>query len=103
MATTEITITVPRRELGFANAIRIQESFTAAIERRILRWFAERMPARVNSDHLTSLGFAAQLGSGAAFALARWNKYALLLVIACIVLNWFGDSLDGTLARVRNQ
>lgn len=102
MATREITITTPQR-LGFVNAIRIQESFTAPVERRILRWFAERMPERINSDHLTALGCAAQFGAGAAFALARWNKYALLLVIVFIALNWFGDSLDGTLARIRNQ
>lgn len=103
MATTEITVTAQRPRLGFINAVRIQESFTAPIERRVLRLLAERMPARVNSDHLTALGFAAQLGAGAAFALARWNKYALLLAIAGIALNWFGDSLDGTLARLRNQ
>jgi len=103
MATTEITITAQRRALGFINAVRIQESFTASAERRVLRWLAERMPAGINSDHLTALGFAAQLGAGAAFALARWNRFALLLAILCIALNWFGDSLDGTLARLRNQ
>src|SRR6516162_801767 len=78
MATTEITITAQRRALGFINAVRIQESFTASAERRILRSLAERMPAGINSDHLTALGFAAQLGAGAAFALARWNRFALL-------------------------
>ena len=104
MASSEITIRSPQPQpLGFINAVRIQESFTTPIERRILRWLAERMPTRVNSDHLTGLGFVAQLGAGAAFALARRNKYALLLAIVCIALNWFGDSLDGTLARLRNQ
>jgi phosphatidylglycerophosphate synthase len=103
MATTEITITQPRSSLRFINAVRIQESFTAPLERRVLRWLAERMPARINSDHLTVLGFAAQLGAGASFAMARWNKAGLTLAIICIALNWFGDSLDGTLARVRNQ
>ena len=103
MATTEIAITVQRRALGFINAVRIQESFTASMERRILRWLAERMPAGINSDHLTALGLAAQLGAGAGLALARWNRFALLLAIVCIALNWFGDSLDGTLARLRNQ
>jgi phosphatidylglycerophosphate synthase len=103
MATQETTIALPPKKLGFANAARIQESFTAPLERRILRWLAQRMPARINSDHLTALGFAAQLGAGTAFALARWNRIALVLAIVCIALNWFGDSLDGTLARQRNQ
>lgn len=103
MGTQEITISTPPRALGFINAVRIQESFTASLEGRVLRWLAERMPAWVNSDHLTALGFAAQFGTGAAFALARWNKLGLVLAIVCIAVNWFGDSLDGTLARVRNQ
>jgi len=52
---------------------------------------------------LTLLGLLAQIGAGGFYVLARSNKYALLGVIACIVLNWLGDSMDGTLARVRNQ
>ena len=64
---------------------------------------AARMPRWVSSDGLTLLGFGAQIGAGVGYALARYNRWALLLVIACIVLNWFGDSMDGTLARVRGQ
>ncbi|MBV8207302.1 MAG: CDP-alcohol phosphatidyltransferase family protein [Acidobacteria bacterium] len=88
---------------GFTNALRIQESFTASLERKALRWLAQRMPPWVNSDHLTALGFAAQLGAGATFAAARWNRSGLVAAIACIALNWFGDSLDGTVARLRNR
>ena len=91
-----------RRSTPFRNAARIQESFTAAAERRILLWLAARMPARVNSDHLTVLGFAAMFFAGASYALARWSSGGLLLAIFFLALNWFGDSLDGTLARVRN-
>ena len=91
-----------RRTSPFQNAARIQESFTAAAERRILLWLAARMPARVNSDHLTLLGFAAMFFAGASYAVARWNAAGLLLAIIFLALNWFGDSLDGTLARVRN-
>ena len=86
----------------FRNATRIQESFTAAAEKKVLLWLAARMPARVNSDHLTLLGFAAMFFAGASYALARWNAAGLLLAIFFLALNWFGDSLDGTLARVRN-
>jgi phosphatidylglycerophosphate synthase len=82
---------------------RIQESWVAGAEKRALVWMAARTPACVNSDHLTVLGLAAQIGAGACYALARFNKYALIGVIACLALNWLGDSLDGTLARVRQR
>jgi phosphatidylglycerophosphate synthase len=64
---------------------------------------AERAPQWVSSDQLTLLGLGAQIGAGIFYALARWDHRALLLVIACLALNWLGDSLDGTLARVRRQ
>jgi len=65
--------------------------------------WAARMPQWIGPDHLTVLGLVAQMGAGLCYALASRNKYALLGVIACLVLNWLGDSLDGTLARVRQQ
>ena len=82
---------------------RIQASVLAALEKKTLLWLAERTPAGINSDHLTVLGFAGQLAAGVFYALSRWNRYYLLAVIACLVVNWLGDSLDGTLARVRQQ
>ena len=87
----------------FKSAERIHQALTANLERKALIYFAERMPKAINSDHLTLLGFGAQLLAGVSFALARWNRYALLLACLFIALNWFGDSLDGTLARVRKQ
>jgi len=87
----------------FQSASRIQQSLTSGLERKALLWLARRTPAFINSDHLTALGFAAQIMAGASYALARWNRYALIAVIVFIALNWLGDSLDGTLARVRNQ
>jgi archaetidylinositol phosphate synthase len=91
------------RGLGgaFSNARRIQASFLASLEKKTLVWLAEHTPASVNSDHLTLLGFAGQLMAGGFYALSRWNKYYLLAVIVCLAINWLGDSLDGTLARVR--
>lgn len=74
----------------------------AAGEKRLLTWMAERTPRWVNSDHLTLLGFVAQCAAGVCYALARFYPQALLWGIVCLVLNWLGDSLDGTLARVRN-
>jgi phosphatidylglycerophosphate synthase len=87
----------------FPQMRRIQESWVAAAEKRALLWLAARTPPWIGSDHLTVLGLAAQIGAGACYALAAWNRYALLGVIACLALNWLGDSLDGTLARVRQQ
>jgi archaetidylinositol phosphate synthase len=88
---------------SFKKAVRIQESFTARIEKKALIWMAERMPAWVNSDHLTLLGTLGMVLAGASYFYARWNRIALLLAILFLALNWFGDSLDGTLARVRNR
>ena len=88
---------------GFRTARRVNRSLTAAMEKRALVWMAERAPRWVTSDGLTILGLAAQVGAGVCYALSRWNRWALLLVILCIGLNWLGDSLDGTLARVRQQ
>lgn len=88
---------------GFATARRVNRSVTAAAEKRVLTWMAERSPRWVTSDGLTLLGLLAQIGAGGFYVFSRGNKYWLAGVIACIVLNWFGDSMDGTLARVRNQ
>jgi archaetidylinositol phosphate synthase len=82
---------------------RVQESWLAADEKRSLLWLAARTPQWIGPDHLTALGLAAQLGAGACYLLAACHRYALLGVIVCLALNWLGDSLDGTLARVRQQ
>jgi archaetidylinositol phosphate synthase len=88
--------------MPFQNAIRIQTSFTSTPERAALHWLASRMPAAVNSDHLTLLGFIAMFLAGASYAYARYDRVGFLLAIVFLALNWFGDSLDGTLARVRD-
>jgi archaetidylinositol phosphate synthase len=90
-------------EVVFATARRVNQALTASIEKRALVWMAERAPGWVSSDGLTLLGLGAQIGAGICYALARYDRRALLLVIVCVVLNWLGDSLDGTLARVRRQ
>jgi phosphatidylglycerophosphate synthase len=94
---------VTHDRLLFQNASRINLALTASVEKRALLWMAEHAPAWLTSDQLTLLGFFAQVGAGVFYALARFNREALLLVILCLVLNWLGDSLDGTLARVRRH
>jgi phosphatidylglycerophosphate synthase len=97
------TMLVDRRQSGFVNALRVHKSLTADVEKRALIWMAERTPKAINSDHLTALGFVSQLLAGAAYALAAFDPRALWLVNFFLVLNWLGDSLDGTLARVRDR
>ena len=94
---------ITKSEVNFKPARRVNHSLTAALETRALRWMASRAPSWLTSDQLTVLGLSAQIGAGVGYALSRYNRYALLLVIVCLVLNWFGDSMDGTLARVRCQ
>jgi archaetidylinositol phosphate synthase len=94
------TVTTPR-PAAFAAARRVNHSLTASIEKRVLCRMAERAPRWVTPDQLTLLGLGAQVAAGVAFAVARHHRSALPVVIACVALNWLGDSLDGTLARVR--
>lgn len=90
-------------QTGFRAAERVNRSLTGAVEKRALQWMARRAPAWVTSDGLTGLGFGAQIAAGICYALSRYDRRALLLVIVCLILNWLGDSLDGTLARVRDR
>jgi archaetidylinositol phosphate synthase len=98
-----IPVRAPNKSVRFQNALRLQESFTAAAERKALLWLAARLPARMNSDHLTLLGFIAMFLAGASYAFARTNRAGLILATLFLAVNWFGDSLDGTLARLRNR
>jgi len=91
------------RHNGFANASRVLVSLLAPLEKRCLLWLAARMPAAVHSDHLTALGALAMAAAGASYWLAAWDRRFLAGAIVALALNWFGDSLDGTLARVRGH
>ena len=96
--------TLARNTLSiFRHAQRIQDSVLAVAEKRLLIWMAERTPAWVNSDHLTIVGFGAQLLTGLAYSLSDVHRGWLIAAIGFLVLNWLGDSMDGTLARVRQQ
>ena len=88
---------------NFNDAQREQTSILAPLERRVLHAIVRRMPAAVNSDHLSILGLLGMLFAGVCYAASRQNSAWLYAVNFCIFLNWFGDSLDGTLARYRNR
>jgi archaetidylinositol phosphate synthase len=83
--------------------VRLHQSLLAAPEKRLLVWIAGRLPRGINSDHLSALGLLAMLGVGLSFWAARLAPdVALPMVVVCLALNWAGDSLDGTVARVRD-
>src|SRR4026209_594188 len=86
---------------NYTEAKRVHTSLLADVEKRCLIWMAQRLPAAVNSDHLTALAGGSMLAAGLWFL--DGSAAALLAAIACLTLNWFGDSLDGTLARVRHH
>lgn len=78
-------------------------SILARIEKRILIWIAGRLPRRVNSDHLTLLGLISMVFAGIGFWVSNWYDAGLVIAVVSLGANWFGDSLDGTVARVRGQ
>jgi archaetidylinositol phosphate synthase len=82
---------------------RDHRSVLAAAEKRLLVTLATALPRRINSDHLSALALAAMVVIGAAFAAMRATPMAAWVVVVGLIVNWFGDSLDGTLARVRRH
>ena len=87
-----------------ATHVRQHNSILAAAEKRALIWMAHRLPRWIHSDHLSGLGLLSMAGAGLAFWTAGMDPFAgAVLVVLCLALNWFGDSLDGTVARVRDQ
>jgi phosphatidylglycerophosphate synthase len=75
----------------------------SSLQKTALLWIAQRLPPWVNSDHLTTLGFVSLIGVGLSYWYARRSTAGLVWAIVFFVMNWFGDSLDGTLARVRQR
>lgn len=88
--------------MGKETSQRIQTSLLNAAEKRILIWLAQRQPSWVTSDMLTFLGVGGAVICALGFLLSCWNIQWLWLSSLGLVINWYGDSLDGTLARVRN-
>lgn len=89
--------------MATATAHRELTSLLAAPEKRLLQAIARRVPERWRPNHFTVLGVLAATGAGVAYALASGAAGWLWLASAMLVVQWFGDSLDGTLARVRRS
>jgi phosphatidylglycerophosphate synthase len=89
------------KEDAAMDAPRSKEFLLARHEGRVLDWIARRLPARVMPDHMTALGVLAAFGIAGAYLLSNGDKAWLWAASALLVVHWLGDSLDGTLARVR--
>jgi phosphatidylglycerophosphate synthase len=89
------------KEITAMDAPRSKEFLLAGHEGRVLEWIARRLPARVMPDHMTALGVLAAFGIAGAYLLSNGDKAWLWAASALLVVHWLGDSLDGTLARVR--
>ncbi len=87
--------------MGNKQQVRINETILGPYERPALQWLAKHMPAWINSDHLTALGFFGAFCVFAGFGLTTFHPAFAWLACTGFIINWFGDSLDGTLARYR--
>ena len=89
--------------MGKETSNRIQTSILNAAEKKALVWLAQRQPKWMTSDALTYIGVLGAVVCALGFALGHVNVNYLWLSSLGLVINWYGDSLDGTLARVRNM
>jgi archaetidylinositol phosphate synthase len=80
---------------------RLNDSLWQPLERPVLQWLAARLPVRMTSDDLTAIGLGGAVAAFFGYALSRWHPDFLWLATAGLIVNWFGDSLDGTIARLR--
>lgn len=88
-------------EQNNVDAVRIQTSVLNALEKKVLVWLAQRQPKWVTSDMLTYIGVFGAVVIAVGYILASRNINFLWLSSLGFIINWYGDSLDGTLARVR--
>ena len=80
---------------------RIQTSLLNGVEKRVLVWLAQRQPRWITSDMLTAIGVVGAVVVAIGYLLSNYNISWLWLASLGFIINWYGDSLDGTLARVR--
>jgi archaetidylinositol phosphate synthase len=84
-----------------ASPVRVQTNMLAQAERRLLDWLCERLPARMAPDHLTAIGLGGAALAGIGYGATAWRQEFVFFACLGLVINWFGDSLDGSLARHR--
>lgn len=84
-------------------SVRIQTSLLNGVEKKVLVWLAQRQPRWADSDMLTFVGFIGAVVIALGFLLSNLSVHFLWITILGFAINWYGDSLDGTLARVRKE
>ena len=92
-----------KKKKSTEKSVRIQTSVLNGVEKKALLWIAERQPKWANSDTLTFIGFIGSVIIAAGYILSNYNINFLWLASLGLLINWYGDSLDGTLARFRKQ
>jgi archaetidylinositol phosphate synthase len=87
---------------AYRDPARVLTGVLAPWEKTALFWIAGKLPRWVSSDQLTALALLAMIAAGLSYWLAAFSAAGLVLATVGLAVNWFGDSLDGTLARVRH-
>lgn len=88
--------------MGNEKATRIQTSLLNGAEKKALVWLAKRQPKWATSNMLTVIGTLGAVLCAVGFGLANYNLQWMWLSVAGLAVNWYGDSLDGSMARVRH-
>ncbi len=83
------------------NHRRVNDILLGPLERPTLKWLAAHMPAWVTPDTCTIIGVLGSILTSLSYVLTTYSSNFLWLASLGFVINWFGDSLDGTLARHR--
>ncbi len=93
----------PKSKSDFSKTVRVQNSLLNPLEKRFLIYISKLLPEKVTSDYLTLFGLFGSLIAALGYFLTDYSRVYLWFSSLGFVINWFGDSLDGTLARVRNK
>jgi len=80
---------------------RIQTNFVARVERGVLEELCRRLPDWTTPNQLTAAGLGGAVLAGAAYWASVWRREFVFIACVGVVINWFGDSLDGSMARHR--
>jgi phosphatidylglycerophosphate synthase len=81
----------------------INTAITGKAEEKAKAWICPRIPEWINPDHLTVLGYIGMIITGLGFVFGFMNKWFILLIPFGLLVNWFGDSFDGSIARYRKK
>ncbi len=81
----------------------INTAITGKAEEKAKEWICPRIPEWINPDHLTVLGYIGMIITGLGFVFGFMNKWFILLIPFGLLVNWFGDSFDGSIARYRKK